>query len=400
MLNKEEVGLNRLEQLENEHVEMFGCNGEAVFSSSGRTELGGNHTDHNLGKVICGSINLDSLACVHETPDYKIVINSRGFSPISIDISDLSINEEEKGSTAALVRGVAASIAERGGYLGGFCANMESLVTPGSGLSSSASVEVLFAKIFSTLFNSDRFTTTELAQIGQEAENRYFGKPCGLMDQIGCANGGVVQIDFKDRKNPVINPVNIDFQKYGYSLVIVNSASSHADLSEEYASIPGDMNIVARQFGKDYLREVNPLEFEAEKNNLLKKVSERAVKRAQHYFGENERVPMMTQALKEGNFERYLELVNDSGRSSENFLCNILPTGVAQNRLSMTLETAKMLLKGKGAYRVHGGGFAGTIQAYVPLEETEHFISHMNRYMGNDCCQCISIRDLGVAQVL
>lgn len=397
---KDNTDLKRLLELEKEHQHLFGECAERFFTASGRTELGGNHTDHNLGIVLCGAINLDTLACASPNTNNTVTLYSRGFEPISIDISDLEIKPEEKGTTKALVRGVAASIVKRGGTAGGFSANIESLVAAGSGLSSSASVEVLFGQIFSGLFNNDRFTTTELAQIGQEAENLYFGKPCGLMDQIGCANGGVVMIDFKDINKPVITSVETDFEKYGYNLVIVNTGSGHANLTEDYAAIPSDMKQVAAVFGKNYLREVNSNDFYQEKQKLISKTSQRAVNRAQHFFDENERVLLMTQALKEGNFEKYLDLVKASGKSSENLLCNILANGETGNRLSTALEIAGKLLKGHGAYRVHGGGFAGTIQAYVPLEETEHFISHMNRYMESDCCVCLRIRNCGVGEVL
>ena len=381
---------------------MFGTAAQAVFSTSGRTELGGNHTDHNLGKVLAGSINLDTIAAVHTVGGNTVSFASEGYPAISVDISDLDVHEDLFGTTEALIRGVAAAMAKRGGKTGGFCANVSSSVFKGSGLSSSAAVEVLVGTIFNSLFNDDRFSTTELAIMGQEAENIHFGKPSGLMDQVACANGGIVGIDFKDPAKPVITPIEIDFADFGYNLVITTTGGNHADLTADYASIPSEMRTVARYFGKKALRDVNPQQFLSQIGDLRKAVgNDRAVLRASHYFQENYRVDCMISALRDRDFGRYLSLVRSSGDSSFRYLQNIYsPKAAGEQGISLALAMTEMFLKNEGAFRVQGGGFAGTIEAYIPLEKTGAYFSHMESLFGKGCCTILAIRNLPTARVM
>ena len=381
---------------------MFGTAAQAVFSTSGRTELGGNHTDHNLGKVLAGSINLDTIAAVHTVGGNTVSFASEGYPAISVDISDLDVHEDLFGTTEALIRGVAVAMAKRGGKTGGFCANVSSSVFKGSGLSSSAAVEVLVGTIFNSLFNDNRFSTTELAIMGQEAENIHFGKPSGLMDQVACANGGIVGIDFKDPAKPVITPIEIDFADFGYNLVITTTGGNHADLTADYASIPSEMRTVARYFGKKALRDVDPQQFLSQIGDLRKAVgNDRAVLRASHYFQENYRVDCMISALRDRDFGRYLSLVRSSGDSSFRYLQNIYsPKAAGEQGISLALAMTEMFLKNEGAFRVQGGGFAGTIEAYIPLEKTGAYFSHMESLFGKGCCTILAIRNLPTARVM
>ncbi len=391
----------RFEELSSRHLETFGQKAEAIFSTSGRTELGGNHTDHNLGKVLAGSINLDTIAAVHGIGEGKVVFASEGYSTIEVDLSDLGVNEALFGTTEALIKGVAHAISKRGGSIGGFCANVSSNVFKGSGLSSSAAIEVLVGTIFNSLYNGDRFSTTELAIMGQEAENIHFGKPSGLMDQIACANGGIVGIDFKDPKAPVITPINVDFSDYGYDLVITTTGGNHADLTADYASIPSEMKAVASYFGKGFLREVPEESFTASIGELRQAMgNDRAVLRAYHYFNENRRVDAMVSALKAKDFRGYLDLVTESGDSSFKYLQNIYsPKASGEQGISMALAMTQSFLKGEGACRVQGGGFAGTIEAYIPCDRTQSYFKCMEKVFGDGCCTTLAIRNLPTMRV-
>lgn len=402
--------LERFSALEKKHVELFATMPDALFSTSGRTELGGNHTDHNHGCVIAGSINLDTIAAVHEVMDYNVTIISDGYSPINVDISDLKVNPAEFGTTQALVRGVAASIVKRGGCLGGFAANISSSVFKGSGLSSSAAIEVLIGTIFNSLFNNDRFSTTELAIMGQEAENIYFGKPSGLMDQVACANGGIVGIDFKDTSNPIITPIAIDFADYGFDYVIVNTKGSHADLTPDYAAIPSEMKAVAKFFGKDVLRDVDEADFYqniAELRHQIK--NDRAILRAYHFFREDRCVEKMLSSLASCDFKSYLALVQESGQSSFNYLQNIFSSkNACEQGISLAYAWSNMFFENNnlihggiydGAFRVQGGGFAGTIETYIPQDMTSAYISHMEKLFGPDSCVRLAIRKLPTMRV-
>ena len=391
----------RFDELATKHLELFGTEPEALFSTPGRTELGGNHTDHNLGKVIAGAIDLDTIAAVHKTRDYKIVFISEGYLAIEVDLSDLSSQASFFGTTDALIKGVAASILKRGGTIGGFQANVSSRVFKGSGLSSSAAIEVLLGTIFNSLYNDDRFTTTELAIMGQEAENIHFGKPSGLMDQIACANGGIVGIDFKDPANPAITPIKTDFADYGYNLVITTTGGNHADLTDDYAFIPREMKSVAAFFGKEVLRDVSEEEFFNRIGELRTKLdNDRAILRAYHFFEENRKVDDMVKALSDGDFDTYLKLVTASGSSSFRYLQNIYsPKSAKEQGISLAYAMTQSFLDGKGAYRVQGGGFAGTLEAYIPIDMTPAYFRHMETLFGEGCCTTLAIRNLPTMRV-
>lgn len=392
---------SRIDNLIQKHQELFGTAAEAVFSTSGRTELGGNHTDHNLGKVIAGSINLDTIAAVHRTSDNKVTFVSEGYPTITVDLSCLDPNEALFGTTSSLIAGVAYAFSKRGGRIRGFCANASSSVFKGSGLSSSAAIEVLLGTIFNNLYNADRFSTTELAIMGQEAENIHFGKPSGLMDQIACANGGVVGIDFKNPAAPVITPIAVDFADYGYNLVITTTGGNHADLTADYASIPQEMKSVAALFGKKSLREVDEDVFSAEIGSLRGKLSnDRALLRAFHYFEENKRVDKMIQALSCRDFSMYLGLVTESGSSSFRYLQNIYsPSAPSEQGIALAYAMTESFLGNEGAFRVQGGGFAGTLEAYIPIDRTQAYFTHMEKMFDPGCCTILAIRNLPTARI-
>lgn len=385
----------RIEGLIKFHEKAFKTKADAVFSTSGRTELGGNHTDHNLGKVLAGSINLDTEAAVHKTDDNKIYFISEGYREMHVDLDNLNVDENLFGKSEAMIKGVANAILKRGGRIGGFCANANSTVLPGSGLSSSACFEVLIGTIFNNLYNDDRFTPVELAIMGQEAENVYFGKPSGLMDQVACAHGGIVCIDFRDRSNPVIVPVEADFKDYGYDFIVVSTGGSHANLTPDYSAIPFEMKSVAKFFGKEVLREVSYDDFIANIGQLRKFLeNDRAVLRAYHYFEENIRVDKMLAALKNKDFKSYLNLVRQTGNSSFCYLQNVFsPASFKEQGISSAYAMTENFLKDEGAFRVQGGGFAGTIEAYVPCDKTSAYVKHMESLFGKDCCVKLSIRN-------
>lgn len=391
----------RIDDLVRKHLDIFKVPAQAVYSTSGRTELGGNHTDHNMGKVIAGSINLDTIAAVHCTSDNKVTFVSEGYDPLCIDLSDLAVDEKLFGTTDALIAGVAYALRKRGGRIGGFCANVSSGVFKGSGLSSSAAIEVLLGTIFNNLYNNDRFSTTELAIMGQEAENIHFGKPSGLMDQIACANGGVVGIDFKNPASLVITPIAVDFADYGYNLVITTTGGNHADLTADYASIPSEMKAVAALFGKKNLREVDEDAFFAEIGSLREKMgNDRSLLRAFHYFEENKRVDAMIRALENKDFSTYLSLVTESGASSFRYLQNIYsPSSPFEQGIALAYAMTESFLNGDGAFRVQGGGFAGTLEAYIPVDRTAAYFSHMEKLFGPGCCTILAIRNLPTTRI-
>ena len=363
----------------------------ALFSTAGRSELGGNHTDHNLGKVIAATINLDTIAIATPIESPSITLISEGFPPVEVDLTSLELKEAEKGSTNALVRGLAAAFVERGLTVGGFVANTTTNVLKGSGLSSSAAIEMLVATIFNALYNANRATVVEMAQMAKFAENIYFGKPSGLMDQIACGYGGVVGIDFKDL---TITPIAVDFREMGYELVVVDTGSTHADLTDDYASIPLEMRQVASYFSKEFLREVTLEQFLDNLPALRKAIdTDRALLRTYHYLSENIRVDALIQALKENSIQRFLALVNASGESSFAFLQNIYsPHNPEEQGLALALALSKHFLDGDGACRVHGGGFGGTIQAYIPKGQTEDYISFMERVFKKGSVTPLAVR--------
>ncbi|MDA3955684.1 galactokinase family protein [Oceanispirochaeta sp.] len=383
------------------HTALYGDQDIRLFSTPGRTELGGNHTDHNRGRVLAGSINLDTIAAVSLTGDSIVIIDSEGYPPVRVDISDLSVHKEEEGRTEALVRGIAARFKARGYALGGFNTNTSSSVLKGSGLSSSAALEVLVGTIFSTIFNDNAVTSTEIAQIGQFAENNYFGKPCGLMDQVACAHGGIVAIDFKDPGKPVISPVVFNFQKAGYSLMVVDTGGNHADLTPEYAAIPAEMRSVAAFFGKEVCRDVDEERVLESIAELRQKTGDRAILRALHFYNDNKRVSSMLEALKDNKAEEYLRQVNRSGHSSFCYLQNVYPGKEPREQgISLALALTEEFLDGKGACRVHGGGFAGTIQVYIPNEMAAAYENYMTGFFGKGSVTPLKIRSLSSMEIL
>lgn len=359
------------------------------FSAPGRTEISGNHTDHQHGCVLAAAVNMQTTAEVTLRDDDCIRVASEGYAPVEIRLDDLSIHEDEKNTTAAIVRGVAAAFQQRGCELRGFDASVRSTVLPGSGLSSSAAFEVLIGTILNELFFDRKLTAVEIAQIGQYAENVYFGKPSGLMDQTASSVGGLVFIDFADPQTPLVERVEFDFAHCGYTPCILDSGADHADLTDEYAAIPQEMRSVARCFGKEVLREVNEAEFYAQLKQVREQTGDRAVLRAMHFFDENRRVLEQVQALKNGDFEGFLAGVRASGRSSWMLLQNIIPLGsTAHQQMALAQALCEKLLDGRGACRVHGGGFAGTILAFVPDEMLGQFRSGAEAVLGAAAATC------------
>ncbi len=378
----------------------FGEKPQRFFSASGRTEVCGNHTDHNHGLVLAAGVSLDCIAAVVPTDDGIISFCSLGFGEERIDTSDLEAKQDELGTTAALIRGVCAGFAQRGLKVGGFKACSTSSVYTGSGLSSSAAFEVLVGDILGGLYNEGSVSDIEIAKISQYAENEFYGKPSGLMDQMACSVGGFTMMDFRSEKDPIVTPLKFDLSASGYSLCIVNTMGDHADLTPDYAAIPAEMKAVAQFFGKSVLREISREELEAESVMVRRKCGDRAFLRALHFFDENERVKAQAQALKNGDLETFFGLVNESGESSMCWLQNIFSCSKPQNQgLSVALYAAKKVLGNKGACRVHGGGFAGTIQAFVPDDLLDSFKLEMIKLFGDDCYDILSIRNVGGGEI-
>lgn len=380
------------------HEELFHADGEVLMvSAPGRTEIGGNHTDHNKGKVLAASVNLDTLAAVSPRQDTLVNVHSEGYPAMTIDLADLTLREEEKGSTAALIRGVAFRMVEMGYRIGGFDAAIQSTVASGSGLSSSAAFEVLTCAILDALYNGFGMDAKTRAKIGQFAENVYFGKPSGLLDQMASANGGLVYVDFK-KEDPDVRPLTFDFAQKGYALVVVATGGSHDDLTDEYAAIPAEMKQVAACFGEDCLRRVRPEEFFANLGSIREKTSDRAVLRALHFFEENARVDAQAEALRRGDVQEFFKHIIASGRSSYMYLQNVYAQKRPQEQsLSVALALAEKMLDGKGAWRIHGGGFAGTTLNFVPQSELNRFITVMKDVFGPKSCHILDIRPEGAA---
>ena len=379
----------------------FGSEKEVrFFSAPGRTEVGGNHTDHNNGKVLAAAINLDAVAMVEKRDDLIINVNSQGYSPLTVDAGDLSIKDDEAGKSNALIRGICARFKELGYNYGGFNASVTSEVLSGSGLSSSAAYEVLIGTILNYLYNDGKISAVEIACISQYAENVYFKKPCGLMDQTACSVGGFVQIDFEDTSAPVINKVDFDMEKYGYNLCIVDTGGNHADLTGDYAAIRKEMNSVAEFFGKDVLRRVDECEVFANIGKIREKTGDRAIERAIHFYNENKRVDRLANALAKGDFDEFKSIIIESGKSSYMYNQNCFTlSNPAEQPVALALCVMEELLKGKGAYRVHGGGFAGTVQAFVPACETEGFVNAMRGIFGENSCYILNIRSHGGCEI-
>ena len=374
----------------------FGGAPERYFSAPGRTEIGGNHTDHQRGRVLAAAVNLDTVAAVRVNGTDTIRILSAGYPMCQVDVKELIPRSSEINSTPALIRGVAARFVQLGCEVKGFDAYVESTVLPGSGLSSSAAYEVLIGTIINHLFFDGRVSQPEIAMIGQYAENVYFGKPCGLMDQTASAVGGLVTIDFFDKEYPVIESVDFDFASCGHALCIIDSRASHADLTDEYAAITIELKEVCQYFGKEVLTQIDESDFVAAIPALRVKCGDRAVLRALHFYKENARVPKQVKALRDGDFATFLQLVKESGHSSWMYLQNVIPAGYKEHQdVALALNLCERYLDGKGAYRVHGGGFAGTVQAFVPFEILESFRAGIDAVLGEGACHVLSIRPQG-----
>ena len=377
---------------------IFGEKATYVFSAPGRTELSGNHTDHQHGQVLAAAVNLEMLAWVKPNNTTMIRVMSEGYSVISeIDVTDLEIKENEKNTTNALIRGVAAKFIQMGCEVKGFDAYVTSTVLPGSGLSSSAAYETLIGTIINHLYYGAKATAVEVAQIGQWAENVYFGKPCGLMDQTASSVGSVIGIDFADNANPIVEKIDLDLTANGYALCIIDSGADHADLTDEYAAITVELKNVCRIFGKEFLRDVDEDEFYANIANVRQVAGDRATLRAMHVFAENKRVEAQKAALRANDFDTFLKYVTESGLSSWRFLQNVTPKGRDEyQEVAFALALSEKLLAGtKGVCRVHGGGFAGTIQAFVPLEILDTFKTEIEKVLGEGKCHVLSVRAEG-----
>ena len=374
----------------------FGGAPERYFSAPGRTEIGGNHTDHQRGRVLAAAVDLDTRAAVRLNGTDTIRILSEGYPMSVVSLSDLSPDPAEVNTTPALIRGVAARFVQLGCEVKGFDVYCRSTVLPGSGLSSSAAFEVLVGTVLNHLFFGGKVTPPEIAMIGQWAENVYFGKPCGLMDQTASSVGNLVTINFGDKDHPLIRPVDFDFSACGHALCIIDSGADHADLTDEYAAVPADMCAVAAHLGKAVLTEVDEAEFYAALPALRDACGDRAVLRAVHFYQENARVPQQVAALEAGDFPRFLELVKESGRSSWMYLQNVIPAGYkAHQDMAVALALCEHYLAGRGAYRVHGGGLAGTVQAFVPFDLLDTFRAGLDGVLGEGACHVLSIRPRG-----
>ena len=373
-----------------------------IYSAPGRSEVGGNHTDHQFGKVLATSINLDAIAIVAKRDDDVIDLKSEGYERIIVSLSSFDPAKAEKGTSQALIQGVASKLKEEGYKIGGFEAYVTSDVLNGAGMSSSAAFEVLIGNILSGLYNDMKIDPVFLAQAGQYAENVYFGKPCGLMDQCACAVGGLISIDFKDTSNPIVNSVNVDFSKYDHSLCIVDTKGSHADLTDAYGAVPQEMKEVAHYFGKEVLREVDEDEFYANIANLRTALNnDRAILRAIHFFNENNRVNTCVERLNNDDFEGFKALIQESGNSSYKFLQNVYADFDYKNQaVSLGLAMSEMILKDHGVCRVHGGGFAGTIQAFVENGYVETYKEEIEKVFGKGSCHILKVRKLGGCKVI
>lgn len=389
--------VQRYRRLFSGFAETFGpCGRAAVFSAPGRTEIGGNHTDHQHGRVLAGSIDLDIIAVAAPNGEGVIRLKSEGFPMDVVELDDLEIHPEEYNRSVSILRGIAAWFARQGCRLEGFNAYTVSNVFKGSGLSSSAALEVLLGNIFNSLFHDGKCTPVQLAQIGQYAENVYFGKPSGLLDQMGSSMGGMVTIDFQDNDHPVVEKIDFDFASAGHALCIIDSGADHADLTDEYAAVPGELKKVCAHFGKSVLREVPEADFYASLPALRRECGDRAVLRAIHIYDENRRVQEQIAALRRNDFPAFLAQVRLSGLSSWRYLQNVVPAGYKEHQeVAVALAAAERLLNGRGACRVHGGGFAGTIQAFVPLDMLEGFKSGMEQVLGDGRCHVLSVRSVG-----
>ena len=377
----------------------FGSHAEAgLYSAPGPTEIGGNHTDHQHGRVLAGSVNIDMIAAAAPNDKNQLRVQSEGYDLCVIDLNDLEARKEEENTTASLLRGECAAFTQRGAQLAGLDVYISSNVPKGSGVPSSAAFEVLIGVILNDCFMTEKVSPIAIAQIGQWAENVYFGKPCGLMDQMASSVGNIITIDFASPAKPVVEPVAVDFSKAGLALCILDSGADHADLTDEYAAIPAECRAVATVCGGEVLRDVPFETFLAKLPECRRQCGDRAVLRAFHVYADNDRVAKQVAALHDGDFGTFLCLVNESGRSSWEYLQNVIPAGYKEHQeVGVTIAAAKHLLGDKGAVRVHGGGFAGTVQAFVPVEMLDEFKAGMEAILGEGRCHVLSIRPEGGA---
>ena len=394
--------IDRFEKVIDGFCENFGeAEDLRIFSAPGRTEIGGNHTDHQHGAVIAGGLNLDVVGIARPNGTNEIRVQSEGYPMSIVNLSELKPNEKEYGSSEALIRGVAAKFAEMGYEVSGFDAYATSNVLKGSGMSSSAAYEVFLGNIINNLFANGEVNAVEIAKIGQYAENVYFGKPCGLLDQMASSVSGMVAMDFCDVKKPFVEKIDFDFAKTEHALCIIDTGADHSDLTDEYAAITVEMRKVANFFGKDFLNEVTKEEFMAKIKDIREAINDdRAVLRAYHYFNETERAKEEAQALKDGDFDKFLSIVKKSGLSSYMYLQNVYASSMPNAQaVSLSLALCDEILGERGAYRVHGGGFAGTIQAFVPFDILDEFKTKIEAVLGDGMCHILSIRPVGGCEI-
>lgn len=385
-----------------EFTELFGADRDIIITSApGRTEVCGNHTDHNNGKVLAASINLDAIAVCSKNDENIVRVKSKGHTMNVVDITKLLPDENEFGHSTAMVRGVVAKINDMGYKIGGFDAVTTSDVMGGSGLSSSAAFEVLLGTTVSYLYNEGEISAVDIAKIAQYSENVFFGKPCGLLDQMASSVGTFVTIDFESTENPVIKKVDFDFSKSGHSLCIVDTGGNHSDLTDDYAAVRSEMESVAEAMGKKVLREISFEDFKKAVPALTGKVNDRALLRAYHFYGENIKVEKAVKALENDDFSAFKDIIVESGRSSYMLNQNVYsPSNATEQKLSLALCVSEDILKGKGAYRVHGGGFAGTIQAFVPNDILGEYKDVMESIFGQGNCHVLIIRPVGGTRVM
>ena len=389
---------DRYKMLMGEFETTFGGDDVELFSSPGRTEIGGNHTDHNYGRVLAGAVNLDNIAVAAKNGSNTIRIKSAGYPEFQVELTDFQPKESEFYTSVSLVKGIAAKMKQNGYEIGGFNACIDGRVPKGSGLSSSASFEVLIGAIFNELFNGGKMSAVENAIIGQWSENNYFGKPCGLMDQTACSVCGLITIDFKDPSKPIVKEVDFDFVSTGFSLVITDVGGGHDDPASqaEYASLPTEMKSVAAQLGAKVLREVTLEQIVEKIPEIREKTGDRAILRAYHFQGDNQRVAEQVAALEKNDFQAFLKMVVESGYSSYMYNQNIFDVVHKDEQVvSLALALSEMILKGSGAWRVHGGGFGGTIQAFVPQEKLEQYVKTLEHVYGEGKCHKLFIRSKG-----
>lgn len=379
---------------------LFGSGEPRIWSAPGRTEIGGNHTDHQHGKVLAASVDMDMLAAAAANGSRTVRVKSEGYEMITLSLDTLSPVDGEQGTTCALIRGICAEAAARGFAVGGFDACITSNVLQGSGLSSSAAFEVLIGAVVNGLFCGGSLTATDLAIMGQKAENLFFGKPCGLMDEMASAWGGIIAIDFADPAAPKVTPVNFDFAAAHHSLCMIDLKSDHADLTAEYAAIPQELRAICAHFGKQVLREVDEGAFYTALPALRKEAGDRAVLRAIHIFNDNRRVEQLIEALQGGDFDRFLSLVRESGRSSWVYLQNVVVAGSTRDQAAaVALALCERLLGARGAFRIHGGGFGGTVQAFVPDDLLDSFRAGIEAVFGEGSCRVMQIRPIGFTEI-